>query len=47
VYLRHDAAIPGIYFLTFPNVQDNAVNAKDQAYPPSMGPVMNSFVLEI
>ena len=27
-------------------VQDNAVHAKDQVYPPSIGPVMNFFVFE-
>ena len=73
MYLRHDAATPMIFFLTFPSpvyrvssiatrpffcevikatltnqtVQDNAVNTKHQAYPPSIGPVMHSFVLEI
>ena len=39
-------AIPVILSLRFQTIQDTAVNGKDQAHPPSIGPVMNLFVFD-
>ena len=40
-------ATPVILSLRFQTIQDNAVNGKDQAHPPSIGQVMNLFVFEV
>ena len=40
-------AAPLILSLRFQTIQDNADHANDQAYPPSIGPVMNCFVFEM